>query len=52
MGVVDEEYVKKTNDQQARAGRKVSIPPGEVSVMLGLTRRLGVHLATSLMSLP
>jgi hypothetical protein len=52
MGIVDEEYLKKTGDPQARAGRKVSIQPAEVSVMLGLTRKLGTHLATSLKSLP
>ena len=52
MGIVDEEYLKKASDPQARVGWKVPMPPGEVSVMLGLTRKLGVHLASSLKSLP
>lgn len=52
MGIVDEEYLKKVSDPQARIGRKVPMPPGEVSVMLGLTRKLGVHLASSLKSQP
>jgi hypothetical protein len=52
MGIVDEEYLKKTSDPQARMGRKVPILSGEVSVMLGLTRKLGRHLATGLKNLP
>jgi hypothetical protein len=52
MGVVDEQYLQKTGDPQARAGRKVPLPPGEVSAMLGLARKLGAHLASSLKSLP
>jgi hypothetical protein len=52
MGIVDEQYLQKTGDPHARAGRKVPLPPGEVSAMLGLTRTLGTHLATSLKSLP
>jgi hypothetical protein len=52
MGIVDEDYLKKTGDSQARVGRKVSILPDEVKVMLGLTRKLGAHLAASLKSLP
>jgi hypothetical protein len=52
MGIVDEEYLKKTSDPPARLGRKVPIPPGEVSVMLGLSQKLGAHLASNLKSLP
>jgi hypothetical protein len=52
MGIVDEDYLKKAGDHLARLGRKVPILPDEVTVMLGLTRKLGAHLAASLKSLP
>jgi hypothetical protein len=52
MGIVDEEYLKKTGDPQARQGRKVPIEPEEVKAMLELIRRLGSHLATSFRGLP
>jgi hypothetical protein len=52
MGIVDEDYLKKTGDLQARLGRMVSILPDEVSVVLGLIRKLGEYLARSLRLLP
>ena len=48
MGIVDEEYVRKSGDTQARVGRKVAIQPEDVRVLIGLVSRLGVHLAVSL----
>jgi hypothetical protein len=52
MGIVDEDYLKKTSDPKARLGHKVSILADEVSAMLGQTRQLGAHIAASLKSLP
>ncbi len=52
MGIVDEDYLTRTGDPQARLGRKVAIPPDEVTEMLALTRKLGAHLAASVRGLP
>jgi hypothetical protein len=48
MGVVDEEYVKKSGDTQAKVGRKVSIDADEVRVMIQLIGRLGRQLTEEL----
>jgi len=52
MGIVDEEYLRKTNDPQARVGRKITILTGEVVSMLNLTRKLGSFLSSRLNTLP
>lgn len=52
MGIVDAEYLRKTNDPQARAGRKITILPDEVLSMLNLTRRLGAYFSSSMTALP
>ena len=52
MGIVDEEYLRKTNDPQARVGRKITILTEEVVSMLNLTRKLGSFLSSSLNSIP
>lgn len=52
MGIVDEEYLLKTNDPQARVGRKIIIQTDEVVSMLNLTRKLGSFLSGSLNTLP
>lgn len=52
MGIVDEEYVKKSGDTQARVGRKVVIETEDVRVLIGLVARLGGHLAESLRVAP
>jgi hypothetical protein len=51
MGIVDEEYLRKTNDPQARVGRKIAILAEEVQAMLGQTKRLGAFLASCLQGL-
>jgi len=51
MGIVDEEYLRKTNDPQARVGRKITILAEEVQAMLGQTKRLGEFLASCLQGL-
>lgn len=52
MGIVDDEYLRKTNDPQARVGRKITILTEEVLSMLNLTRKLGAYLSSSLIALP
>jgi Zn finger protein HypA/HybF involved in hydrogenase expression len=44
MGVVDEEYLRKTNDPQAIKGRKVSIETDEVKRLVGVLVDLGAFL--------
>jgi hypothetical protein len=52
MGIVDEKYVKKSGDPQARVGRKVSIDADEVRSLISWIMRLGRHLALSLKGSP
>ena len=52
MGVVDEEYVRKSGDTQAKVGRKVAIEPGDVRGLIGCVAKLGQHLADNLQRLP
>jgi hypothetical protein len=52
MGIVDAEYLRKTNDPQARVGRKIVIETEEVASMLNLTRKLGSYLSGMLNTLP
>jgi hypothetical protein len=44
MGVVDEEYLRKTNDSRAIKGRKVSIEIDEVKRLVEVLRHLGTLL--------
>ncbi len=52
MGIVDEEYVRKSNDHQAVIGRKVAIRSDEVLSMLCLIRKLGSHLSSNVTTRP
>ena len=51
MGIINEEYLKKSGDTQARVGRKVSIDPDEVWSLIGRVANLGMHLADELQRL-
>jgi len=48
MGIIDDAYVKATNDPGAKVGRKVSIRAEEVKSLLDYVSRLGSHLSTEL----
>jgi hypothetical protein len=48
MGVIDQEYIKKTTDPGAVVGRKVVIKPEEVSELTELLRIMGNNLASTL----
>lgn len=52
MGIVDEEYLRKTNDPKATLGRKVTIQADEVIAMLNLVRKLGSYLSSTLVAIP
>ena len=52
MGVVDQEYLRKSGDAQARVGRKVAIEPEEVRSLIESVAKLGQHLAERLETLP
>jgi hypothetical protein len=41
MGVVDEEYIQKTGDPHAIAGRKVTLTATEVAELIGILEKLG-----------
>lgn len=44
MGVVDEDYIKKTNDPQAILGRKINVSRDEVTAIISLIEVLGRRL--------
>ena len=44
MGVVDDDYIKKTNDPNAILGRKVNVSRDEVTASIGLVEALGKRL--------
>ncbi len=50
MGVVDEEYVRKSGDINAIVGRKISIREEEVRVLIQLLGKLGLYLSQKLQS--
>ncbi len=52
MGVVDDAYLKATDDPHATVGRKVTIHANEVTEMLGHVRMLGTYLTAELETLP
>lgn len=47
-GVVDEDYVAKTNDATAVVGRKVDVDAVEVATTIGILRRIGEGMAKEL----
>ncbi|HEY1528195.1 MAG TPA: hypothetical protein VGH51_18360 [Candidatus Angelobacter sp.] len=49
MGVVDEDYLKKTNDPQAVLGRKIAVTPGEVTSIISIVEALGKRLFNGLL---
>ena len=52
MGVVDEAYLKASGDSYAVLGRKVSIKPDGVTILIGLLGELGSHLVRQLPRYP
>jgi hypothetical protein len=44
MGVVDDEYVRKTGDTQAVIGRKVSLNRDEITATIRIVETLGRRL--------
>ena len=48
MGVIDEEYVKKTQDPNAVVGRKITVVPDEVIKLVDLLKIIGKNLVDSL----
>jgi len=51
MGVVDEDYVKKTNDPQAILGHKITVTRDEVTATIGLIEALGKRLFDEILRL-
>jgi hypothetical protein len=49
-GVVDEEYVQKACDPSAVIGRKVMLPPEEVTALVSIVERIGKLLYEGVMS--
>lgn len=47
LGVVDEDYLSKSNDPEAILGRKIRLPPAEVERTVDLLARLGAQLTRS-----
>lgn len=52
MGIVDQEYIKKSGDTRAKAGRKVSIDADEVRGLISRIGILGQHLAEHIQGPP
>jgi hypothetical protein len=48
MGVIDQEYVKKTQDPQAVRGRKITLAASEVTRLAGLLKIIGNSLVDKL----
>lgn len=48
MGVVDDEYIKKTHDPQAIVGRKIRITPDEITRLIELLKIIGNNLFDNL----
>jgi hypothetical protein len=51
MGVVDDEYLNKTNDPDAIKGRKIEVLPDEVRTLVRHLRTLALHIAEELQKL-
>jgi hypothetical protein len=52
MGVVDQEYVRKTGDRCAVVGRKISIADDEVRALVSILRTLAAHVWEAFQQLP
>lgn len=52
MGVVDDDYVRKSGDANAVVGRKVSVGRDEIKATLGIIETLGKQLFAGILSLP
>ena len=52
MGIVDEAYIKATEDPHSTIGRKVCIQPKNVTTLIAHIQRLGTHLTAELETLP
>ena len=50
MGVIDEEYVRKVGDPAAVAGRKVTLNPEEITVLIGIVEQIGGRLYQGVMA--
>ncbi len=50
MGVIDDEYVKKAKDPQAKAGRIITITVEEVLQLVGLLKTIGTNLFNKMKS--
>jgi hypothetical protein len=50
MGVVDEDYIKRTNDPAAVVGRKIIVDASEVVTVIGIVERIGKRLFDGAMS--
>ena len=50
MGVVDEEYSRKSNDPSAVVGRKVILDASEIVVLIDIVERVGRRLFDGAMS--
>jgi hypothetical protein len=48
LGVIDQEYIKKSKDPSAVSGRKILIKPEEVNELIELLRTIGNYLASNL----
>ena len=48
-GVIDQEYIEKTGDENAIKGRKVTLSPEEVRELLSITKRLARSLFSSIL---
>jgi hypothetical protein len=48
MGVVDEDYVRKSGDDQAMTGRKISIGVEEVRDLIRVVGKLALHVSSAL----
>lgn len=48
MGIVDEEYLRKTDDPYAVAGRKINVSRDEVMTVVGVIRVVGEYLVGNL----
>ena len=51
MGVIDEDYIRKTNDINAVVGRKVTLTPGEVSEVARIVGKLAKHVVAKFQAL-
>ena len=48
MGVIDEEYVRKSGDVQAVTGRKINVDPEEVRELVRIIGKLAYEVSSAL----